>query len=76
MPRTTLNLDDDVMRVAQGHAKRHRLTLGEAVGQLVRRGADRPLVTYERNGIQVVRLPPDSPKVTSAQVKKALEEFP
>ena len=31
MPRTTLQLEDDAMKVAQAHAHRHKLTLGQAV---------------------------------------------
>ena len=44
MPRTTLQLEDDAMKVAKAHAARHRLTLGQAVSELVRQAADRPLV--------------------------------
>ena len=56
MPRTTLRLAEDVIRVAKAHAARNGMTLGEAVNDLVRKGAERPLVTEERNGLQVMRL--------------------
>lgn len=64
------------MAAAKAHASRHRLTLGEAVSELVRQGAERPLVTEERSGLRVVRLGRRSPKVTSALVDKLREDLP
>ena len=76
MPRTTLQLEDDAMAVAKTHALRHRLTLGQAVSELVRRAAERPLMTEERNGLRVLRLNRRSPKVTAARVDELREELP
>jgi uncharacterized protein YbbK (DUF523 family) len=70
MPRTTLKLEDDALKVAKVYATRHRMSLGEAVSELVRQAADRPLATESRNGLQVVRLSRRSPKVTTALVEK------
>jgi len=76
MPRTTLKLEDDAIKVAKVHAARHGLTLGEAVSELVRQAAERPLVTETRSGLQVVRLSRRSPKVTSALIDRLREELP
>jgi hypothetical protein len=76
MPRTTLQLDDDAMEVAKAHANRHRLTLGQAVSELVRKAAERPLLTEERSGLRIVRLTRRSPKVTAARVDQLREELP
>jgi uncharacterized protein YbbK (DUF523 family) len=76
MPRTTLRIEDDAMRAARTHAKRHRSTLGEAVSELVRRGAQRPLVTEERSRLRVLRLDPRSPKVTARLVERLRDELP
>jgi hypothetical protein len=76
VPRTTLRIADDVMRLVKAHAARNQLTLGEAVNDLVRKGAERPLVTVERNGFHVVKLPRRSPKVTAAMVDRLLDEQP
>jgi hypothetical protein len=76
MPRTTLQLEDDAMAVAKAHAERHRLTLGQAVSELVRHGIERPLLTDRRNGLQVVRLNRRSPKVATALVDKLRDELP
>ena len=76
MPRTTLQLEDDAISAARAHAKRHRLTLGQAVSELVRQGADRPLMTDERSGFRVVRLNRRSPRVTAAAVDRLRDELP
>ena len=76
MPRTTLRIEDDAMRVAKAHAARHRLTLGRAVSELVRMAAERPLVTDDRNGLRVMRLNRRSPKVTAARVDQLRDDLP
>jgi hypothetical protein len=76
VPRTTLQIDDDAMEVAKAHANRHRLTLGQAVSELVRKAAERPLLTEERSGLRIVRLTRRSPKVTAARVDQLREELP
>ena len=64
------------MRLAREHAARHHLTLGEAVSDLVRRAAERPLVTDAKNGLTVVCLPARSPRVTSERVARVAVEWP
>lgn len=76
MPRTTLQLEDDAMAVAKAHAQRHRLTLGQAVSDLVRKAAERPLVTEERSGLRVLRLDRRSPRITAARVDGLRDELP
>lgn len=74
MPRTTLQLEDDAMKVAVAHAQRHRVTLGRAVSELVRQAADRPLITEARTGLRVVRLSRRSPRITAALVDSLRDE--
>ena len=76
MPRTTLQLEDDAIKLAKAHAARHRVTLGQAVSELVRKAADCPIVTGERNGLRVLRLNRQSPKVTAAKINELREELP
>jgi hypothetical protein len=71
-----LQLEDDAMKVAKAHAHRHRLTLGQAVSELVRKAAERPLVTEERSGLRILRLNRRSPKVTAAQIDRLREDLP
>jgi hypothetical protein len=76
MPRTTVQIEDDALEVAKVHASRHHLTLGEAISELVRLAADRPLVTDARNGLQVMHLSRRSPKVTAALVEILRDDLP
>jgi hypothetical protein len=76
VPRTTLQIEDDALKTAKVHASRHRLTLGQAVSDLVRRAADRPLVTDVRNGLQVVHLSRRTSKVTAALVDELRDDLP
>ena len=76
MPRTTLQLEEDAMKMAKAHAQRHRLTLGQAVSDLVRKAAERPLLTEVRSGLRVLRLTSRSPRVTAARVDELREDLP
>ncbi len=73
--RTTINLEDDVLRKVRRYAGTRRLPLGRAVSELLRRGfaAERP--TRVVNGLRVPDLPPGSPRVTTRQVRELLEEL-
>jgi len=64
------------MKVAKAYAERHHLTLGQAVSELVRKAAERPLVTEQRSGLRVLRLNRRSPRVTAARVDELREELP
>ncbi len=68
--RTTLNLDDDIAKVAKEYAENRSLALGKAVSELVRRGIATPHPTRIVNGLTVFDLPPDSPPVTTKRVRE------
>ena len=71
-----MQLEDDAMKVAKAHAARHRLTLGQAVSDLVRQAADRPQVTEDRSGLRVLRLNQRSPRVTTELVDRLRDDLP
>jgi hypothetical protein len=73
--RTTLSLDDDVFQVVRRYAESRSLALGKAVSELVRRGLSAPMTTTVVNGIHVVVLPQDSPKVTTERIKELESEL-
>ncbi len=50
MMRTTLNLPDDIYEVAQALAAAKKLSLGDAVAELVRKGL-RPEVRIREGGV-------------------------
>ncbi len=68
--RTTLTLDEESLEIARRFARGRRISLGQAVSDLVRRGVARPHRTKEVNGLSVFDLPADSPRVTAAEVKR------
>jgi hypothetical protein len=68
--RTTVNLDDDVLRTAKTYAEDRSLTLGAAISELTRRGLAVPRPTRVVNGLRVFDLPADSPQVISKRVRE------
>jgi len=64
------------MELAKEYAARHRLTLGQAVSELFKQGAESPLVTHERSGLQVVHLGGRTTRVTTALVDRLRDEVP
>ncbi len=55
--RTTVNLDDDIVRVADQLARSRAISRGEAISELARRGVQqrrKPLPVRLRNGFAVI----------------------
>jgi len=73
--RTTLNLEDDVLEEVKRYAEERRVGLGKAVSDLVRRGLKAPYPTRVVNGWHVAILPPDSPEVTTEDVRRLQDEL-
>ena len=63
-------MDDEILREVKRYAASRRLTLGEAVGDLVQRALTVPRATREVNGVQVFDLTPESPRVTMKKVRE------
>ena len=68
--RTTLTLDDDVLELAARQAKARGASLGKTVSDLVRRGLNAPTPSQARSGVVVFKLPDDSPRVTTEEVRR------
>jgi hypothetical protein len=71
--RITLNLDYDLLDELKQYADRRSVALGKAASDLIRRGLSSRLQTKTVNGLQVVVLPENTPKIDSARVKSLLE---
>jgi hypothetical protein len=75
--RTTLNVHDDALALAQAYAKARGLKLGDAVSELIlsgqRQRAAAPAIE-QKDGVWVFALGKDAPRITSEQVKEFLEE--
>jgi hypothetical protein len=74
--RTTLAIDDDVLAAAKELAMTERKSVGEVISALARR-ALRPADTgrKSRNGVPLLPLNPNSPRVTSELVHQLREEL-
>jgi hypothetical protein len=77
--RTSITLDDDVYELASVYARAREITLGAALGELVRRGRDAILAQSEfpdikmaPNGLPVFRS--RGKVLTSEMVKEAQED--
>jgi hypothetical protein len=74
--RTTLAIDDDVLAAAKEMAITQRKSVGEVISALAR-GALHPAETGRktRNGVPLLPVRPESPRVTSALVQQLREEL-
>ena len=74
--RTTLAIDDDVLAAAKELAETERKSVGEVISALARR-ALRPVEPSRktRNGVPLLRVNPNSPRVTSELVHQLREEL-
>jgi hypothetical protein len=74
--RTTLSIDDDILATAKELATTERKTVGEVISALARR-ALRPPETLQktRNGVPLLKVNPDNPRVTSELVHQLREEL-
>jgi hypothetical protein len=74
--RTTLAIDDDVLAAAKELAMMESKSVGEVISALARR-ALRPAKTDRRtrNGVPLLPVSPNSPRVTSEMVHQLREEL-
>lgn len=77
--RTSITLDEDVYQLATLYAKGRGVTLGAAIGEMVRKGASTPRsdspsprLMRAPNGLLIAR--PSGRVITPEMVKAALEE--
>jgi hypothetical protein len=68
--RTTLTLDDDVLELVARQAKLRGVSLGKTVSDLLRKGLNASTPAQNKQGLVVFQLPPDSPKVTTEEVRR------
>jgi hypothetical protein len=72
--RTTIDLDEDILRVAKDLARDKEQSLGRVVSDLVRRGLKPPVSRFKtRNGVPLLMPEPGDPPITSELVRELLE---
>ena len=75
--RTTLNVDDDVLDVAKSMAHVRKMSVGDALSELARRGMSAP-AALERDpviGLLVFAGPVNGPPITTEDVKRMKDEL-
>jgi hypothetical protein len=72
--RTTLNLDDDAVKILREYSEARSLALGKAASELVRRGANAPVQMQLVKGFWSVVLPKGGKKISTERVKQLLED--
>ena len=72
--RTTVDLDEDILRVAKHLAQEREQSLGRVLSDLARRGLEPPHRVAARRGvIPILPRKPDAKPVTAQAVKDLLE---
>jgi hypothetical protein len=72
--RTTLQIDDDILRVARSLARSEGKTIGEVVSDLARKGLRPALPGRGPAGLPMFEVPEDAPPLTPEMVREALED--
>lgn len=72
--RTTVNLDDDVLRAVRSLARERDESLGEVISGLIRRGLQAPVAIAYEADFPVFRVREGSPPITPEMVESALED--
>ncbi|MGI8627322.1 MAG: antitoxin [Geodermatophilaceae bacterium] len=68
--RTTLDLDDKVLAAARALARDTKVTLGEAISELARRGLRSARVPLHRDAFPIFAVPEQAPPLTLDQVNE------
>ena len=74
--RTTLAIDDDVLQAARCVAEAERVSLGEAVSRLARRGMSRITTRIAEDGFPIADVPECFPLIDDEYVRRAMADFP
>ena len=73
--RTTITIDDDIMRVERGVARAESRSIGAGISDLVRKGLRASSKVRTRNGFPVFSVPPDAHPITLDDVRKQENEI-
>jgi len=73
--RTTINLDEDVMRAVRSLAKERGESLGAVVSSLIRKALRAPAEITYSGDFPVFQVREDAPPITPEMVEAAREDF-
>lgn len=72
--RTTVNLEEDVLRAVRSLARERGESLGSVISELLRRALRPPAEVTYASDFPVFRVREDAPPITSEMVEEAMEE--
>ena len=72
--RTTLDIDDDVLQAVKEIGEMRKKTAGQILSELARNGLHPPRTYNLRNGVPVIHRQPGSPIITTADVRRWMDE--
>ena len=74
--RTTLNVDDDILEVAKSIADLHRISIGQALSDLARKGLKTPTAMRRDpiSGFWIFDVPDSAPVVMQETVQRAIDQ--
>jgi hypothetical protein len=74
--RTTLAIDDDVLAAAKEMAASEKKSVGEVISSLARQALrPKPSIGAHRNGVPLLQVRPDAPRLTSELVRQLQDEL-
>ena len=76
MMRTTLTIDDDILRAAKTLAAQQGQSIGAVISELARRGLrPEPRMRYEDGGLPVFEVRENAPVFGPEEVERALDDL-
>ena len=72
--RTTLDIDDDVLRAVKELGEMRKKTAGQLLSELARKALCPPRKYDVRNGVPIIHRQPGSPLITTADVRRWMDE--
>ena len=72
--RTTVNLEDDILRIARALARERGDSLGTVLSDLARKGLRPQAASAYEGDFPVFQVPEDTPPLTSEMVEGAMED--
>ena len=74
--RTTLNIEDDVLRAAKEIAQQRKTTVGRVLSDLARKSLTRKAPVSKKNGLPLFPIQPEAQVVTLELVNQLRDESP
>ena len=72
--RTTVDIDDDVLQAAKELGAMQKKTAGQMLSELARKALCPPRNYKVRNGVPIIHRHPGSPVITTADVRRWMDE--